>query len=121
MAQEKVLSELRVQRGGKPHQEKQATSVIASWVLWALGVHKEEGKGSVDCAIPPGSTDADFEYLCDIIDWHPTEELPPAATKSDYGIKRDILRLRLNFQLEYGSISVRCSDIEGFLDLRFSS
>ncbi len=121
MAQEKVLSELRVQRGGKPYQEKQGTSVITSWVLWALGVHAEEGKDSVGSAIPPGSTDADFEHLCDIIDWHPTEELSLAATKSDYDIKRDILRLRLNFQLDYGSISFRCSDIEGFLDLRFSS
>ncbi len=121
MAQEKVLSELRAQRGSKPHQEKQGTNVITSWVLWALGVHTEEGKESVDSSIPTGPTDADFEHLCDIIDWHPTEELSPAASKSDYDIERDILRLRLNFQLDCGSISVCCRDIEGFLDLRFSN
>ncbi len=126
MAQKEALSELRAQREGTDgvtglQQEKQVQSVISSWVLWALGVHTEEGKYSTGSSIPLGSSDADFESLCDMIDWDPTEVLSLAATtKPDYSnLKNDILRLRLNFQLDCGSLSVRCCDMEDFVDLRF--
>ncbi len=129
MAEKRVLSELRVQRGCSstsggtgPLQEKQGPSIIYSWVLSALGIHAEEGKCSATQPLG-SSSDTNFERLCNIIDWDPddVEFLSLPATKSDYNLKKDILRLHLNFQLDCGSISVRCCDIEGFIDLHFNA